>query len=124
MDERENYDYEKEHLIESSVDIRAKLEQVAEECGELTKACMKLIRAIGNGNPCNVSEEEAIDSVVEEISDVEVATYYLKLMLQERVSYSVWGRIDEIATEKTERWQQRVADFQDGSCTDKDFCDI
>lgn len=112
------------NLIETSVDLRAKLEQVAEECGELTKACMKLIRAIGNGNPCNVSKEEAINSVVEEISDVEVATYYLKLMLQEHVNYDIWDRLDNIAEEKVERWQQRVADAQSDSCEGKDYCDI
>ena len=115
---------ENETLIETSVDLRAKLEQVAEECGELTKACMKLIRAIGNGNPCNISESDAIDSVVEEISDVEIAMYYLKLTLQERVSYSVGDRIDEIAEKKIERWQNRIAEAQCGSCDGQDYCDI
>ena len=118
-------EHETESLIETSVDIRAKLEQTAEECGELTKACMKLIRAIGNGNPCSISETEAIDGVVEEISDVEVAMSYLKPMLQARVEYNVWDRIDEIAREKIERWQKRVADANDSSsCADQDYCDI
>jgi uncharacterized protein YjdB len=31
------------------------------------------VRAEGNGNPCTVTEEEAIDSVIEEYSDVTVA---------------------------------------------------
>ena len=113
------------NLIEASVDLRAKLEQVAEECGELTKACMKLIRAIGNGNPCNVSEEEAIDNVVEEISDVEVATYYLKLALQERAGYDIWDKTIAISNEKSQRWIQRIVDAQsDSSCAGQDYCDI
>lgn len=115
---------ENETLIEISVDLRAKLEQVAEECGELTKACMKLIRAIGNGNPCNISEADAIDSVVEEISDVEVAMSYLKPMLQARVEYNIWDRIDEIACEKIERWESRIAEAQSDPCAGKDYCDI
>ena len=110
--------------IETSVDIRAKLEQVAEECGELTKACMKLIRAIGNGNPCNVTEEEAIEAVIEEMSDLEVAAGYLQTMLNKRVDFDVRTRMDMIANVKIKRWQDRVAEAQSGSCEGKDYCDI
>ena len=52
---------------------RAKLEQVAEECGELGQACMKLVRAEGNGNPCRMSKDDALDCVVEEIADLLLA---------------------------------------------------
>lgn len=115
---------ETESLIETSVDIRAKLEQVAEECGELTKACMKLIRAIGNGNPCNVTEEEAIEAVIEEMSDLEVAAGYLQMMLDERTDFDVRARMNAIADIKTRRWQERVANAQSESCAGKDYCDI
>lgn len=112
--------------IEDFVDIRAKLEQVAEECGELTKACMKLIRAIGNGNPCNVTEEEAIEAVIEEMSDLEVAAGYLQMMLDERTDFDVRARMNAIADIKTRRWQERVAEAQGkaDSCADTDYCDI
>lgn len=110
--------------IEDFVDIRAKLEQVAEECGELTKACMKLIRAIGNGNPCNVTEEEAIEAVIEEMSDLEVAAGYLQMMLDERTDFDVRARMNAIADIKTRRWQERVAEAQSDSCVGKDYCDI
>lgn len=115
---------ENETLIETSVDLRAKLEQVAEECGELTKACMKLIRAIGNGNPCNVSEEEAIEAVIEEMSDLEVAAGYLQMMLDERTDFDVRARMNAIADIKIKRWQGRIAEAQSDSCEGKDYCDI
>lgn len=91
-----------------SVDRRAKLEQLAEECCELGKACMKLIRAEGNGNPCSASFEEAADKVVEEWSDVLVAGEYLMEMLQPDCRYDISARVEEIAEGKIKRWQERV----------------
>ena len=122
-----------ERLIETSVDLRAKLEQLAEECGELTKACMKLIRAMGNGNPCNVTEEQAIAKVLEEWSDVEIAAIFMLQMLEGRCNYDIYDRIDKIGEEKTTRWQSRVQEAQNGRdhesmggshCSDGDSCDI
>ena len=93
-----------------AVDRRAKLEQLAEECCELGKACMKLIRAEGNGNPCNATFEEAADKVVEEWSDVLVAGEYLMAMLQPDCRYDISARVEEIAEGKIKRWQERVRD--------------
>lgn len=124
----EDYD-----MIENAVDLRAKLEQLTEECGELTAACMKLIRAIGNGNPCNVTEEEAIAKVLEEWSDVEIAAIYMLKHLEPRCGYDIYDRIDQIGAEKTARWQKRVKEALHGksdegmdgsSCSDSDSCDI
>lgn len=122
-------------IIEEGVDIRAKLEQVAEECGELTKACMKLVRALGNGNPCNVSKEEAVADVLEEWSDVEVAGIYLLQMLEGMCDYDIYERIDRIGAEKTARWIERVKkeeanadkdmdDRHGHACADGDACDL
>ena len=122
-----------EALIEAKVDLRAKLEQLTEECGELAAACMKLIRAIGNGNPCNVTEEQAISKVLEEWSDVEIAAVFMLQMLEGRCGYDIYDRIDQIGAEKTERWQKRVQEALHGksdegmdgsSCSDSDSCDI
>lgn len=119
--------------IEDFVDIRAKLEQLTEECGELAAACMKLIRAIGNGNPCNVTEEQAISKVLEEWSDVEIAAVFMLKMLEDRCGYDIYDRIDQIGAEKTARWQKRVQEALHGksdegmdgsSCSDSDSCDI
>lgn len=120
-------------IVEDRVDIRAKLEQVAEECGELTKACMKLIRALGNGNPCNVTKEEAVASVLEEWSDVEIAGIYLLQMLEGICDFDIYERIDRIGEEKTARWIDRVKkeaanadedmdDRHGHACADGDAC--
>lgn len=117
----------------AEVDLRAQLEQVTEECGELTKACMKLIRAIGNGNPCDIPETEALDNVVEEISDVEVAIQFLIKKLDGRTAYDIYDRINEIGYMKTKRWEGRLqnAGADDvGACSfgcgcdGRDYCDI
>lgn len=99
-----------EDEIMKKVDQRARLEQLAEECGELSKACLKLIRAKGNGNPCNVLPEEAAEKVVEECSDVLVAMAYILCELQEEVPFDIDLRISEIAEDKIERWNRRVLD--------------
>lgn len=93
-----------------AVDRRAKLEQLTEECCELGKACMKLVRAEGNGNPCNATFDEALDKVVEEWSDVLVAGQYLMEMLQPDCRYDISARVEEIAEGKIKRWQERVRD--------------
>ena len=94
----------------SKVDLRAKLEQLTEECCELGKACMKLVRAEGNGNPCSDSRDEALDKLVEEWSDVIVAGQYLMRMLQPECRYDISSRVEEIAEGKIKRWQERVRD--------------
>lgn len=122
--------------IEDSVDIRAKLEQLTEECGELIQACMKLCRALGNGNPTKVTKDEAIAKVLEEWSDVEIAGIYILRMLEGMVDYDIYEKIDEIGKFKEQRWIDRVqkGDASDedvngesisgGSCADGDFCNL
>ena len=122
--------------IEDSVDIRAKLEQLTEECGELIQASMKLIRALGNGNPTKVSKDEAIAKVLEEWSDVEIAGIYILRMLEDMADYDIYEKIEEIGKFKEQRWIDRVrkGDASDedvngesvsgSSCTDGDFCNL
>ena len=43
--------------------------QIAEEAAELTQAALKLRRAITQTNPTPVSDEEAVDSIIEEYAD-------------------------------------------------------
>ena len=118
------------------IELRTQLEQVTEECGELTKACMKLIRALGNGNPCDISKEEALENVVEEMSDVGVALDFLVDKISQEFGIDaddIWQKIGDIGVEKTERWERRLADAeQSGSggsaavdgCCDSDSCSI
>ena len=43
--------------------------QIAEEATELAQAALKLRRAITQTNPTPVSDEEAVDSIIEEYAD-------------------------------------------------------
>ena len=43
--------------------------QIAEEAAELAQAALKLRRAITQTNPTPVSDEEAVDSIIEEYAD-------------------------------------------------------
>ena len=43
--------------------------QIAEEAAELAQAAFKLRRAITQTNPTPVSDEEAVDSIIEEYAD-------------------------------------------------------
>ena len=43
--------------------------QIAEEADELAQAALKLRRAITQTNPTPVSDEEAVDSIIEEYAD-------------------------------------------------------
>ena len=122
--------------IEDSVDIRAKLEQLTEECGELIQASMKLIRALGNGNPTKVSKDEAIAKVLEEWSDVEIAGIYILRMLEDMADYDIYEKIEEIGKFKEQRWIDRVrkgevTDEEVGSevlsgysCANGDYCNF
>lgn len=94
--------------IYKKLERRARLEQLSEECNELAKACLKLVRAEGNGNPCTITEEEAIDSVIEEYSDVTVAADALMQDLKDSVDYDIYDRIEMIAEAKIKRWNDRL----------------
>lgn len=99
-------------IIDNEVTLRAQLEQVTEECCELGQACMKLVRAIGNGNPCDIPPCLATDKVVEEMSDTMVAIEFLIKKMQEYklVDYDIYSRIDSIAGNKVVRWAKRLED--------------
>lgn len=119
-------------VVEESVDIRAKLEQLTEECGELIQASMKLIRALGNGNPTRVTKEEAVAKLLEEWSDVEVAAIYILRMLEPMVDYDIYDFVDRIGEYKEKRWIERVKkgaveedeSIHVGSCSDGDSCSL
>lgn len=57
--------------VQQNLDERTKLEQLAEECNELAKAALKLIRAKGiSGNPTPISVARAEADLKEEAMDV------------------------------------------------------
>lgn len=107
---------EEMHNKIEEITLRAQLEQTAEECSELSQACLKLIRSIGNGNPCDIPPCIATDKVVEEISDTMVAIEFLirKMKAYNLVNYDISDRIDTIASGKTARWCTRLEDDRNG----------
>ena len=58
-------------LIEN-IGTAAMLEQTAEECVELSQACLKLARLIRGENPVYKDAKQIIDNLHEEIADVRI----------------------------------------------------
>lgn len=58
--------------IRGRVSHRSLLEGIAEECGELTQAAIKMIRTSLSDNPTPVTTEEAHKSLITEMKDVMV----------------------------------------------------
>ena len=86
--------------VKNTLPARDLLEQLAEECNELSKASLKRIRAIGaSENPTPTGQIEAYDNFVEEQKDV-ISVLWL-LTNSERYAY-----IDEYS--KYERWAKRL----------------
>ena len=86
--------------VKNTLPARDLLEQLAEECNELSKASLKLIRAIGaSENPTPISKNEAYDNFIEEQNDV-ISVLWL-LTGNERYAY-----IDGYP--KMERWAKRL----------------
>ena len=104
----ENEDSTFQHTSEPKVSLEAQLGQVTEECCELGQACMKLTRALGNGNPTRMSKDEAFEKVIEEFSDVIVAGNFLMELMQEEVPYDISEKIDAIADFKIKRKEKML----------------
>jgi len=64
-----NY-FEAMSIVSHQVSEKAMIEQLAEECAELSQSALKHIRAIGNGNPTPKTPEETWRSMVEEFNDI------------------------------------------------------
>lgn len=77
------------------------LEQLAEECAELTKAALKLSRVMRKENPTPVTVNKAFDNLVEEIGDV-------RLLL--RVTDFMYDGIptQDMEEYKLQRWKNRI----------------
>ncbi|MBR1616316.1 MAG: hypothetical protein IJ673_12700, partial [Treponema sp.] len=56
--------------IRDRLGLEELLTQLAEECGELTQAALKLRRAITSRNPTPVTRQEAVEKLHEEAADV------------------------------------------------------
>lgn len=88
-----------------AVGPHALLDQLTEECCELGKAAMKVVRAMGEGTPTPVSLGEARENLVEEIADVMVMFTLLKVgFLTEVENYDIEMEMDR----KFDRFVDRV----------------
>ena len=86
--------------VKNTLPARDLLEQLAEECNELSKASLKLIRALKlNKNATPISKVEAYDKFIEEQKDV-ISVLWL---LTNSDSYAY---IDSYP--KYERWAKRL----------------
>lgn len=58
--------------VSKEIGLPATLEQCAEECNELSHACLKLTRILRGENPTPVPKSAAIEALREEAADVMV----------------------------------------------------
>lgn len=73
---------------------------LAEECGELTQAALKLRRAYTQVNPTPMDSETAYDNFCEEIADV--------MLYLDQIPYNKQF-VREIKDRKLERWEKRLS---------------
>ena len=89
--------------IAKKVPLDALLMQLAEECGELTQAAGKYYRSAHDDNPTPVALTDALDKLVEEIADVNVAAEAVRIKL------GIYDeQIAEVEDAKIERWRRRL----------------
>lgn len=79
----------------------AVLEQLAEECSELSQAALKLSRKYRDENPTPKPETLCIKDVTEEIADV-------MCCIQQLGGIVDWNEVDHITKQKTTRWKDRI----------------
>lgn len=105
MEQRQSDVGDMNSLITQKLGARERLEVLAEEAAELSQAALKMIRAYRMGgavNPTPVTAKEALENLVEEVADVELAEEALGMYYMNR------RRIEEIKQEKRSRWIERL----------------
>ena len=85
--------------IKKRVPLTEILAGLAEECGELVQAALKLRRVFDKTSYTPMSEDEAIENLFEEIADVKL---YMSL-IDTNEQY-----IEQIQKRKMERWKERL----------------
>ena len=93
--------------IIETIGTEAVLEQLAEESAELAQAALKLARKMRGVNPTPKEEDECWDNLIEEMADVKVCEEQLQL------GCGFWKVLNDIAQEKTARWEERIAHAND-----------
>lgn len=98
------------HIIET-LGTEELLAQLAEEAAELSKAALKLRRALDGKNPTPVSPSEALRNVREEMADVLLCS--ISVGLDEQVT-------ERTIREKIPRWSGRIDHDPDSDCPGED----
>lgn len=83
--------------IEKKIGRSALLEQLAEECSELSQAALKQARILRGENPTPVTEQEAYNKVIEEYTDVIQMAIELNLQIDQSQ-----------LIRKDKRWNDRI----------------
>lgn len=80
------------------------LEQLAEECAELSKASLKYARILRNENPTPITQKKAILDLIEEIADVRLCI--------EVIGCFTNLDTDDIENSKLNRWFSRIKEAE------------
>lgn len=95
----------------------AALEQLAEECGELAMAAMKLCHAAQklarkerNENPTPKTSTECQEELYEEIADVMISVETIN-----HVPWMQWERVKHYYDAHMKRWPERLGLTEDGN---------
>lgn len=86
-------------IIKKEMPVTELLAGLAEECGELTQAALKLRRVFDGKNPTPTREQDAIEHLYEEIADVWLYLNMIDLP---------WKHIKQIGVLKCKRWEERL----------------
>lgn len=89
--------------IIEQVGLPAVLEQLAEECSELAQASLKYARLLRGENPTPKTEQECLESLTEEIADVDLCIS--ELMIEGLVDSN---KVIDIIDQKGNRWKERL----------------
>lgn len=90
-------DNRKMNYICDNVSELSRLEQLGEECAELAAAIFKYLRKFSGDNPTPKTEQEILDNIKEEITDV--------MLCVDMVGYLY---SPEIYRQKLDRWYNRM----------------
>ena len=80
--------------------------QIAEEAAELAKAALKLRRAIAQTNPTPVTDEEAIDNLIEEYGDT--VGSFMVWAKKNNLDIEIYETSNENIYSKFDRWADRI----------------
>lgn len=108
--ERDRIKASKEVTVMDQIGEPAFLEQLAEECSELSQAALKLARKMRGENPTPKTYQECRDSLQEEMADILLCID--QYMNEQESDFTVW--VYEIKKQKLERWKQRLNEMKSG----------